>query len=46
MSTILIGEVHPPRDDPFDVFTRAAAVQGEQAAGPLEAGACQLAFPS
>jgi hypothetical protein len=23
-----------------------AAVQGEQAAGPIEASACQLAFPS
>jgi branched-chain amino acid transport system substrate-binding protein len=46
MSTILVGEVHPPRADPFDVFTAQAAVQGEQAAGPLEAGACQLAFPS
>ena len=46
MSTILVGEVHPPRADPFDVFTVQAAVQGEQAAGPIEASACQLAFPS
>jgi branched-chain amino acid transport system substrate-binding protein len=46
MSTILVGEVHPPRDDPFDVFTVRAAVKGEDAAGPAEAGMCKLAFPS
>ncbi len=44
MSTILVGEVHPPRADPFDVFTAQAAVPGDQAAGAAEA--CQLAFPS
>jgi branched-chain amino acid transport system substrate-binding protein len=46
MSTILVGEVHPPRGDPFDVFTAHAAVPGEQAAGPADVSACQLAFPS
>ena len=46
MSTILVGEVHPPRDDPFDVFTVRAAVKGEDAAGPADASACRLAFPS
>jgi branched-chain amino acid transport system substrate-binding protein len=46
MSTIFVGEVHPPRDDPFDMFTVHAAVPGEQAATPPEASACQLAFPS
>jgi branched-chain amino acid transport system substrate-binding protein len=46
MSTVLVGEVHPPRDDAFDVFTARAAVNGEQAAGPIEATACRLAFPS
>jgi branched-chain amino acid transport system substrate-binding protein len=46
MSTILVGEVHPPRADPFDVFTPHAAVPGEQAAGVVEASGCQLAFPS
>jgi branched-chain amino acid transport system substrate-binding protein len=46
MSTVLVGEVHPPRDDPFDVFTAHALVQGEQAAGSVEASGCRLAFPS
>ena len=46
MSTILVGEVHPPRGDPFDVFTVRALVGGEQAAGPDAASACRLVFPS
>jgi branched-chain amino acid transport system substrate-binding protein len=46
MSTILVGEVHPPRDDPYDVFTVRAAVKAEDAAGPADASACRLAFPS
>lgn len=46
MSPILIGEVHPPRGDPFDVFTARAIVGGEQAAGPAGASQCRLSFPS
>ena len=46
MSTILVGEVHPPRSDLFDVFTVRALVKGEQAASPDAASACKLAFPS
>jgi branched-chain amino acid transport system substrate-binding protein len=46
MSTILVGQVHPPRDDPSDVFTVHAAVKAEDAAGPADASACRLAFPS
>jgi branched-chain amino acid transport system substrate-binding protein len=46
MSTVLVGEVHPPRSDPFDVFTIRAVVNGDQAAEPAEASACRLAFPS
>jgi branched-chain amino acid transport system substrate-binding protein len=45
MSTILVGEVHPPRSDPFDVFTIGAAVKGDKAAGPVEASGCGLVFP-
>ena len=45
MSTILVGEVHPPRADPFDVFTVHALVKGEQAEGDA-ASACTLVFPS
>jgi branched-chain amino acid transport system substrate-binding protein len=46
MSTILVGEVHPPRADPFDVFTVRALVEGEQAAGPAADSGCRLAFPT
>ena len=46
MSTILIGEVHPPRGDPFDVFSVRATIGGETAAEPAEASACRVAFPS
>ena len=46
MSTILVGEVHPTHGDAFDVFTVRATVKGEQAAGPIDASACKLAFPS
>jgi branched-chain amino acid transport system substrate-binding protein len=46
MSTILVGEVHPPLADPFDVFTVRALVGGERAAGPDAASVCRLAFPS
>jgi branched-chain amino acid transport system substrate-binding protein len=46
MSTILVGEVHAPRADPFDVFTVRAVVKAEDAAGPAEASVCRLAFPS
>ena len=45
MSTILVGEVHPPRADPFDVFAVRALVEGEKAAGPDAASACSFAFP-
>jgi branched-chain amino acid transport system substrate-binding protein len=45
MSPVLVGEVHPPRDNPFDVFTVRETINGEQAAGPAEAGQCRLVFP-
>jgi branched-chain amino acid transport system substrate-binding protein len=46
MSTTIVGEVHPPGSDPFDVFTPRAALPGESVAQPVEASACKLAFPS
>ena len=46
MSPILVGEVHPPRGDPFDVFTAHSLITGEQAAGPVDANQCKLAFPT
>jgi branched-chain amino acid transport system substrate-binding protein len=46
MSTILVGEVHPPRADPFDVFTPRVWVGGQKASGPDAERACRLAFPT
>ncbi len=45
MSTVLVGEVHPPGSDPFDVFTSRVRVEGEKAEGTDAARACKLAFP-
>jgi branched-chain amino acid transport system substrate-binding protein len=46
ISAVLVGEVHAPRNDAFDVFTTRETVRGDQAAEPAEGGACRLAFPS
>jgi branched-chain amino acid transport system substrate-binding protein len=46
MSTTLVGEVHAPLGDPFDVFTTRAIAKADQAAEPAEANACKLTFPS
>ena len=46
MSPVLVGEVHPPGDDPFDVFTARAIVKADRVAEPVEGGACRLAVPS
>jgi branched-chain amino acid transport system substrate-binding protein len=46
MSTVLVGEVHPPGADPFDLFTPRVWVEGQKAQGPDAAKACRLAFPS
>jgi branched-chain amino acid transport system substrate-binding protein len=46
MSTVLVGEAHPPSGDPFDVFTVHAIVKGEQVAVPIQGSECKLAFPS
>jgi branched-chain amino acid transport system substrate-binding protein len=46
MSTLLVGEVHPPRSDASDVFTTRAAVKADQAADGGESTVCRLAFPS
>ena len=46
MSTLLVGEVHPPRSDAFDVFTPQAAVSADQFGQGNDATACKLTFPS
>jgi branched-chain amino acid transport system substrate-binding protein len=46
MSAVMVGEVHPPRGDAFDVFTTQAIVKGNEAAGPADPSGCRLGFPS
>jgi hypothetical protein len=38
--------VHPPLNDPFDVFTTRAIAKAAQTAEPAEASGCKLGFPS
>lgn len=45
VSPVLVGEVHAPGDDRFDVFTTRAIVKGDQVGEPAAGGACQLATP-
>jgi branched-chain amino acid transport system substrate-binding protein len=46
MSPVLVGEVHPPGDDPFDVFATRAIAKADRVAEPAEGGACRLVVPS
>ena len=45
MSAVFVGEVHPPGDDRFDVFTTRAIVKGDQVVEPAGVSACRLAVP-
>ena len=46
MANIFVGEAHPPKGDPNDVFTVAALVPGEQAAGSVADTGCKMQQPS
>jgi branched-chain amino acid transport system substrate-binding protein len=46
MATIFAGEVHPPKDDPANVFTVGALVSGEEAAGPVADTGCHMIYPA
>jgi branched-chain amino acid transport system substrate-binding protein len=46
MSNIFIGEIHPPEGDPDALYTIAATVTGEQAAGTVDATGCKMVYPS
>ena len=46
MANIFTGEVHPPKSGPYDVFTVAKVVPGEQADGPVSATGCHMTYPS
>jgi branched-chain amino acid transport system substrate-binding protein len=46
MANIFVGEIHPPKSDPNDIFTVAALVPGEQAAGSVADTGCKMQQPS
>jgi branched-chain amino acid transport system substrate-binding protein len=46
MPNIFVGNVHPPKGDPNDVFTVASLVPGEQAAGSVADTGCKMTQPS
>ena len=46
MSTVFVGEVHPPQGDPDKMFTVQESVPGEKAAGPVEDTGCKIKWPA
>jgi branched-chain amino acid transport system substrate-binding protein len=46
MSTVFVGEAHPPQGDPDNMFTVKNPVPGEKAAGPAEATGCKIQWPA
>jgi len=46
MSTVFVGEAHPPQGDPDSMFTVKNPVPGEKAAGPAEATGCKIQWPA
>jgi branched-chain amino acid transport system substrate-binding protein len=46
MPNIFVGEVHPPKSGPDDVFTVAALVPGEAAAGSVADTGCKMEQPA
>jgi branched-chain amino acid transport system substrate-binding protein len=46
MSTVFVGETHPPQGDPDNMFTVRNPVPGEKAAGPVEDTGCKIQWPA
>jgi branched-chain amino acid transport system substrate-binding protein len=46
MSSLFVGEVHPPKAGPDDVFAAASIVPGEQAADPVADNGCKMEQPA
>ncbi len=46
MPNIFVGDVHPPKGEPDDVFTANALVPGEQAAGSVADTGCKMTHPA
>ncbi|HVX77083.1 MAG TPA: ABC transporter substrate-binding protein [Bradyrhizobium sp.] len=46
MSTVFVGEAHPPKGDPDNMFTVRSPVPGEKAAGSVEDTGCKVQWPA
>jgi len=46
MSTVFVGEAHPPQGDPVNMFTVRSLVAGEKVASPVEETGCKLQWPA
>ena len=46
MSTVFVGEAHPPQGDPDNMFTVRSPVPGEKAAGTVELTGCKIQWPA
>src|SRR5881275_2181529 len=46
MSTVFVGEAHPPKGDPDNMFTVKNPLPGEKAAGPVENTGCTIKWPA
>ncbi|MEZ5855178.1 MAG: ABC transporter substrate-binding protein [Hyphomicrobiaceae bacterium] len=46
MADIFVGDVHPPKRSPDDVFTVTSVVTGEKAAGPVSETGCKMVHPA
>ena len=46
MPNIFVGEVHPPKGNPDNIFTVAEMVPGETAAGTVEETGCKMVRPT
>jgi branched-chain amino acid transport system substrate-binding protein len=46
MSTVFVGEAHPPKGDPDNMFTVRSPVPGEKAAGTVESTGCKIQWPA
>ena len=46
MSTVFVGEAHPPKGDPDKLFTVRELVPGEKVAGSPEDTGCKLKWPT
>src|SRR6476469_3509100 len=46
MSTVFVGEAHPPKGDPDKMFTVRELVPGEKVAGSPEDTGCKLKWPA